>query len=606
MAVDVVLTDAIVLGDGFLPDPGKGVISEIVGVSATATSSTYFSAQELIGVRTQTAVIVRVSATETVGVAARLYAAPSTGDVSELVGVRTTVVAGEGKSVSDAVGVRANTLVAGIVRHTPDVVGVSDSSIRVVTAEVSEVIGARSLASGSLFAAVYETVAVRTSANAQRILLPVAEKFATRFTSLGRRVFRANILEAIGLRITSTARSFVSVRASVGVRGTFSTIVNPFVSERFAISVRSEPIIFAPVSDSAGVRASIDAVAIYVTHDVIGVRITAPAFARISRSILERVGVSASALSVAGAQLSETVGVSGASTQTVYRVSVVERIGARLQPTAIYQRIVTVNERWGVRSSSLAGLFGDVSESVGVRGSVPLARQIARQHVLERVGVRISVSDVRLRVFASVVERIAIRSSSVAFGRIFASLRERIFVHASSSVPFVPRLPSFYAAIPSVYDTSAWTADARSWGMSRYIGLPVSEWVIHRGLAFAASPSGVYTRAGDAPVSWIETPRLRFETQFSSNLEKKRLSNIYTYAQRLLPLDISVSGDYYGSLTEYFYTEPIGSSDATRAVRTPVGRGFASTYYQFKIGNASFDIYKFEVETVLTRRKVGA
>lgn len=196
-----------------------------------------------------------------------------------------------------------------------------------------------------------------------------------------------------------------------------------------------------------------------------------------------------------------------------------------------------------------------------------------------------------------------VRTVGTVFTRAVAQLSERMFVSIRSWVPHRVQDAAFPSTVPLDL-TSVWTADVRSFGMSRYVGVPVSEWVEHAGVTFGVAPTGVYTRTGDAPVSWVETAKMQFQTQFDSRLEHKRLSHVYVYAQHGQPLSIMVSGDYQGVWTSHTYTQSATSANTTRAVRTPVGRGFSSNFYAFRVGSKPFDLFQFEVEMVKTSRRV--
>ena len=191
---------------------------------------------------------------------------------------------------------------------------------------------------------------------------------------------------------------------------------------------------------------------------------------------------------------------------------------------------------------------------------------------------------------------------------------------ATSNIPDVAR--ERFAAIETTYpmpemvlnasllhetplsDTEVWTTDMMSWGMSRYLATGIWDF---SGTQFGLGRDGVFTASSDvARLAFLRTGDLTFEDREERILEKKRINYVYSYAVQPGPLIIGVVADHDGSRlgTEYNQPEDAPSTD-TRAVRTPIGRGYASNYIQLTVGGKElFDLSGLEVETTVTKRRV--
>lgn len=149
--------------------------------------------------------------------------------------------------------------------------------------------------------------------------------------------------------------------------------------------------------------------------------------------------------------------------------------------------------------------------------------------------------------------------------------------------------------------TDVWTADMRSWGMSRYVNFPLTEFANWQ---FGFGPDGVYTPMGELELSYIETPdRLLVEDDKQIQV-RKRLNYVYTYSAHDEPLQVRVTADYNGERVATVYTQDARSSDRTRAVRCSAGRGYASNYIRLRVGGPAFDLSHCEVEVISTQRRI--
>lgn len=153
--------------------------------------------------------------------------------------------------------------------------------------------------------------------------------------------------------------------------------------------------------------------------------------------------------------------------------------------------------------------------------------------------------------------------------------------------------------------TDVWTADTRSWGMSRYVDTPVTEFVNNQ---FGVGPEGVFAASDAAVTAYFETGDISLLTvgrDGRPDLRKKRLHYVYGYARQSTALQVRVSADVQGVRSTETYTQEDRSSDFTRGVRCQVGRGFASNYLRLRVGGAAvFDMAGLEAEVSATNRRI--
>lgn len=153
-------------------------------------------------------------------------------------------------------------------------------------------------------------------------------------------------------------------------------------------------------------------------------------------------------------------------------------------------------------------------------------------------------------------------------------------------------------------NTSVWTTDMLSWGMSRYVGLEVHDFV---GTQYGVSPKGVFTTNPlEAPMSYLETGVMPLQLEEEPVRERKHINYVYTYAVHDRPMTVAVTADYRKQRLTTLYTAALPQdTDNTRAVRTAVGRGYNSNYIKLRIGApAVFDIDQVEVEATISGRRV--
>ena len=298
-------------------------------------------------------------------------------------------------------------------------------------------------------------------------------------------------------------------------------------------------------------------------------------------------------------KLGARVGVSEIRLQATYRDSAGGRATAHATSTAR----VDVQDRVGV-SSRLWSLDRAFAHDVaGVQAtwwpaSDPAAFARAAAGVRSATYPHTSGRPV-IRVVAGA------RSRAIPAADTWAMVRDRAFVHATAyprrqqEKVTLDKLP-LDADVP-LSDTDAWTADLRSWGMSRYVRLPVTEMA---GTRFGLAPDGVYTTDSAAEFSYIETGRTDLSLPDEPIKQLKRLNYVYTYSVHERPLRVRVTADYRGRQAQRVYQQDSHNSEATRAVRCAIGRGFATNYLQLRVGGPAFDLAQLEVEITPTGRRI--
>jgi len=237
-----------------------------------------------------------------------------------------------------------------------------------------------------------------------------------------------------------------------------------------------------------------------------------------------------------------------------------------------------------------------VRESGGVRGSV-ISDYASRGAVRDAAGVSASaVGVINTRSIAREKGLISARVTSKAVVSSYA--RDKMVI---TDYIYFPRSNKVVG-----HDTDVWTADMRSWGMSRYVGYPVTDFIPRW---IGANSEGLLAPAGWMADSYIETPDVRFSSVSAQEVKadlntRKRINHVYTYSVHESPLKVTVTADVNGRRVTQVYTQDPRPSDNTRAVRCKVGRGFASNYIKLRIGGEPFDLSHCEVEISNTRRRV--
>lgn len=214
-------------------------------------------------------------------------------------------------------------------------------------------------------------------------------------------------------------------------------------------------------------------------------------------------------------------------------------------------------------------------------GDAVTSHHIAREHVVESFRAR-GAASTRLN------PRVVVREWFSAYDRVIVS---NSFFGA----------PTFSGPVPLEL-TDAFTADMLSWGMSRYVGLPVSEF---DNVQFGVGPNGFYRATLDPVLAFVEIPDTKLEMKDIPLHVRKRLNHLYTYSEHAEALDVLVTADLDGARVTTQYQQEERDSTNTRAVRCQVGRGYASNYIRLRIGGTRvFDIASAEVEITPTKRRI--
>ena len=225
------------------------------------------------------------------------------------------------------------------------------------------------------------------------------------------------------------------------------------------------------------------------------------------------------------------------------------------------------------------------------------------QQILRETFVASETAHPHKNGFGHVLERFSVQDTAHPRSILVDQVRERMYI-----TELVHPLDRFVLGdtidqqVP-LSATDAWTADMNTWGMSRYVGLPISQFT---GTQFAVGEQGIFTYDPDNhPMAFVETGDMTLVVDAEPVFELKRLNYVYSYARQSQPLKLYVTADHNGSRVSTIYTQESRSSTDTRAVRTPVGRGYKSNYIKLRIGAArQFDLSGLEVETTVTGRRI--
>ncbi len=245
-------------------------------------------------------------------------------------------------------------------------------------------------------------------------------------------------------------------------------------------------------------------------------------------------------------------------------------------------------ERAGIRSKVSASVREVTRESFKVADSVYI-RLDSRATIRDRFGISsTALPDLSNNVFYR--DRFGISVSA--------------FVESSALKVVSDLFAATSRAMPERNDPlSAWTTDLRSWGMSRYLNLPVREFV---GVQYGFGPGGVYTGRGTVSAGRIETGYIldRNAEAQAPVRQEKHLNYVYVYGASLGKLLLSVRAENaFGQQQVFSYQSP-RFSQTPSAVRIPTGRGIRSTWMSFSITGAPFRIEYIEAQYTPTRRRV--
>ena len=150
---------------------------------------------------------------------------------------------------------------------------------------------------------------------------------------------------------------------------------------------------------------------------------------------------------------------------------------------------------------------------------------------------------------------------------------------------------------------SAWTTDLRSWGMSRYLNLPVREFV---GVQYGFGPGGVYTGRGTVSTGRVETGYLldRNAEAQAPVRQEKHLNYVYVYGASLGSLALYVRAEDAAGHQRVTTYRANNFSQTPSAVRIQTGRGIRSTWLSFIINGEQFRIEYIDAQYTPTRRRV--
>lgn len=344
----------------------------------------------------------------------------------------------------------------------------------------------------------------------------------------------------------------------------------PIVTEKFYASSRYVDNLSARIRERISVRST--AFASYTLRDylkeIVGVKDRT--VARVIESVSEKVGAASSAFLI--------------PSTTVAR----DLVGARSRVFGESYVSLTSVERLGVQSRVAAGVRNVTRELFKVADSVYI-RLDSRATVRDRFGISsTALTDLPNNVFYR--DRFGISVSA--------------FVESSALKVVSDLFAATSRAMPERNDPlSAWTADLRSWGMSRYLNLPVREFV---GVQYGFGPGGVYTGRGTVSTGRVETGYLldRNAEAQAPVRQEKHLNYVYVYGASLGKLLLSVRAENaFGQQQVFSYQSP-RFSQTPSAVRIPTGRGIRSTWMSFSITGAPFRIEYIEAQYTPTRRRV--
>jgi hypothetical protein len=141
-------------------------------------------------------------------------------------------------------------------------------------------------------------------------------------------------------------------------------------------------------------------------------------------------------------------------------------------------------------------------------------------------------------------------------------------------------------AVTLINQGEVWTANVKTWAMSRYENLPLESF----NDSYALGEDGIFAPSGMYADGRFTTGITRLGDSI-----KKTVSNLYFYGERETPLEVEVTADVRGLRQTYSYTQMARSADDSRMVRCDLGKGFSSTNYQFTVsGSGAFTVEHIE------------
>lgn len=388
------------------------------------------------------------------------------------------------------------------------------------------------------------------------------------------------IIETIGVSSSTLGYRVIKFEDAVTVNSSSTVIYN------------------ASTIDNLGVSDASTARTAHLTNEVLQVSTASTGRGTYVGIALNTVGVHDNVGAVYSVTTTETFSVSTFSNSHIKSICI-DTCAIHSDSYTIANTPSIVEERLLAASTSKVTLKFSVDEVIGVSDSVGYSiKQVSS--VAEFVGIRASITTSG-NYTTRVSDLFHVTDAIVVKGTITTSIHETF--DASDSVnALLPRslLPDFYEPDLANYTADVWTADARVWAMSRYVGVPVTEFVATSKLAIGAGRDGLYSRDTVAPTSWVQTGRVAFDIPV-----RKRIAYVYTYGQHEDPLDVMVFAERGRDYDAYTYTQPTASPETQSAVRCAVGRALVGNNFMFRIGNSPFDLQYVQVEFAPTKRRIG-
>ena len=386
------------------------------------------------------------------------------------------------------------------------------------------------------------------------------------------------------------------------VNVTFETLRETFGVQDFALANQSRIVseVFG-ATDSATGAAYLLASEVFGVLDEFSVAITArknvrELFQITTRTVSPVVRVGATASDVFGATDGTYAPTIGAKASETFGIT--DAASTALGTTR------TVTERFGVGDRAYPKRRAYASEVFNTRASyyIPTANRVV---VYEKANFIDAALPVRA-LYVRVTEKMQVSGTFVPT-QIAREVSSEIMTitdrtHERVPTPVITSDQLENLAVP-VLRTDVWTADIRTWAMSRYVDFPLKDFISDQ---FGAGDDGMYTHNDGPVMAYVDTGLLRFDNREDRRLlHKKQLRYVYTYAEYTNPLHVLVTADLNGERTSVEYENTVQSSDDLRATRCEIGRGFASNYVKLRIGARSkFAISAVEVESVVSSRRV--
>jgi hypothetical protein len=132
--------------------------------------------------------------------------------------------------------------------------------------------------------------------------------------------------------------------------------------------------------------------------------------------------------------------------------------------------------------------------------------------------------------------------------------------------------------------------------MSRYPATPFTDMTD----ALACGPQGIYTRGEEPFTSSFVTGDLSAGT-----IRKKRLEWVYAASKCSRAMQVDITGDVDGRRRTVTYTQFGRLATDPRVMKTQVGKGFHSTYYQVRHSSqVPVEVYELELVFAETGRRI--